>query len=296
MFVGTLTNYYLSPKLYYLKALAFTCSCLFFLLLVSCKNEKAGQGHGPIVLGDSATIVTEKDSGHLRDMVMDMEARQTIAVPEPKVAPPKEEVVEKAPARSPVTPEADNNAKGFILDFGTVQMKITGIKTTEYQKQDPVKDAGLSYACTEGDIAGSDLIMSGMKNVKIEQRYQTQLHLKSSLGEISLRNLGLATSDWKEIKGRQSGATIRFDLSSLKKPEFNKISNRALKNALEKELRRQRAGRSTEQKWLSEIRRTRSAKDKPCEIILHDVQWRISGTDSKGRNFHKTIRLDAKAV
>ncbi len=52
--------------------------CLYIVLLAatvclfSCKNGPA-QNHGPIVLGDSSTIVTERDQQRLQDLVTDLQ-------------------------------------------------------------------------------------------------------------------------------------------------------------------------------------------------------------------------------
>ena len=48
--------------------------------LAGCKQAaKYQENHGPIVLGDSATIVTETDSQYLKDLVLDLEENKTMA-------------------------------------------------------------------------------------------------------------------------------------------------------------------------------------------------------------------------
>jgi hypothetical protein len=71
----------------------------------SCKDMPA-QHHGPIVLGDSSTIVTEKDPQKLQDLVTDLQPTIT----EPKDTTPP------APEKAPETKVPDTTKKTVVAE------------------------------------------------------------------------------------------------------------------------------------------------------------------------------------
>jgi len=259
------------------------------LFLGSCGSNNGSRNRGPIVLGDSSTIITETDSQYLKDDVPDIAPRRAQPADTPHQAPQK-----AAPAKDS-TPVArqEPEAAGQGIDFGGAKVVLAGLKLKEPRRQNPVQESGLTYSLQSGRLGASKLIVYGGRNVTVKQRYQSRLVLKSSLGTVDLRELGLYTSGWANLSAGRSGDAQSFALTGLNNVGFAQVNNNKIKNAADRELRKRRTNSRTIQSWMKEIRRTRSANDEPCEIQLDNVQWQISGTDEKGKSFHKTIRIDA---
>lgn len=258
----------------------------------SCNNMSGNKNHGPIILGDSSTIVTEKDSQYLRDMVMDI---QPVTVPQKEeTAPAKDTATKKQAVKDTVSAVKQEAAvPGFTIDFGDAKVVLAGLDAGQPKRQDPQRENDLSYSLRSGEPGKGKLVFYNAKNVTVKQRYQSRLLLKSPLGTVDLRDLGLYTSGWNTVPAAAKGNTQSFDLNALLRPSFSQVNNNKVKNAADRELRKRRAGSKTIQSWLKEIRGIRGANDKPCEIELDNVQFQISGTDAKGKPFRKNIRIDA---
>lgn len=272
---------------------AFTAVCF---AVASCSNNNSHQTHaGAIVLGDSSTIVTEKDSNYLKDQVADLEPQATTntktdSTPTQSATPPASPAIPAAADTKTSQSLAAAQPDGFLIDFGQgFQAEFSGIKTKSFQRQDPTKGAGVSYSVTSGDITQSNLSVSGLKNMQVRQRYQTSLYLVSGREKLHLQTLGSYLSGWNTLKGYQN----TFALNKLQHLTFKAVSHATLENALRREARARRFSRQKLDFWLKAIRRTRSANDAPCRIELDNAQWQISGQLSNGRNIHKSIRMDS---
>lgn len=274
-----------------------------FFCLLSCKDisQNRKTAAKPIILGDSSTIVTETDSQYLSDLVKDLEIydiayKNNNPIDTSSIS--KQQQEEKISNNEENKEEATNsipsqNQSGFNINFSNIKLTFTGIEAKELKKQNTEKAQGLSYLVTSGDINQSNIVVEGARSVKIRQRYQTSLGLKSNLGTLSLDNLGKFISSWTNLQSQQKGninhTILKDKLASL---SFHKVSNSNLRNATEKELRKNRAKNSEIQSWLKEIRNTKAITDKPCVINLIFCEWQISGVNTKGKSFQKTIRLD----
>lgn len=271
---------------------------LLLLALASCRNaaKPAQTSTGAIVLGDSGTIVTETDSAYLSDLVSDITPKELVraaAKPQEKTAEESPETKEKPNTGTETTPIPSRDTKSFIIDFGQgIKVTVTGITTKEFRQQNPEKDAGVSYAITGGDLLKSDLHISGLKNVKVKQRYQSYLVLSSGNQQLSLQNMGGYLSGWEIMTLKNSSGDAVSDLDDLAHLKFKSFSNRTLENAVRRAGRSARMSRADLDDWLKKIRRTRSANDAPCVLKLDNVQWQISGKTNEGRPFFKTIRID----
>ena len=263
------------------------------LLGASCGSNSGTRGMGPIILGDSSTIITEKDSQYLKDDVMDIEPRRA-AAPDTAVSLPPKKDEPVLPAKDTVaTIKKVQEEPGFAVSFGDAKLVFSGLKLKDGRKQNPVQDNGLTYSLHSGNLGSAKVFVYGAKNISIKQRYQTRLTLKSDLGTVDLRDLGLYTSGWNTLPSGNSGNAPHFALSSLNNVTYSQVNNNKIKNALDRELRKHRTNSRTIQSWMKEIKRVRSAGDEPCDIILDNVQWQVSGTDAHGKTFHKNIRIDA---
>lgn len=263
-------------------------NALVLVIVSSCGENSSNRNKGPIKLGDSATIITETDSQYLRDDVIDLEPHsQTEPVPEQKPEKPAKDT--SSSAIQTVTPRTD----GYRVDFGEAEMVLSGLDAKDARRQNAERDNGLTYAIKSGKLESGKVVFYGVKNVTVKQRYQSKLVLKSGLGSVDLRDLGLYTSGWSTLPAAAASGTHSFSLSGLNQVTYASVNNNKIKNAADRELRKRRAGSKTIQGWMKEIRGIRNANDKPCDVILDNVQWQVSGTDAKGRPFQKNIRIDA---
>lgn len=262
------------------------------LTLASCDNDRPQNSHGPIVLGDSSTIVTETNPELLADRVVDLnpvitEVADTVATT--PAAPPKDTVVTAAPDPKPVAaPAAAPLGKGLNAAFSEVSIFIPNIETKTYGKQDLSKARGATYELTGGTLAGNQIRNSGGTVTKITQRYQTVLAIPNGRNQINLETLGNYTSGWETLKGSNGAYTISgLDPNKL---EYKNVSANAIRNAVEKTARQQRMSRRDTQQLLNDTKNIRSASQ--GKVKLRSVSWRIEGKDARGKSFSKEIRMD----
>jgi hypothetical protein len=283
----------------------FTYSVLITLgvFLFSCKNEQASS-HGPIVLGDSSTIVTEADPQRLQDLVTDL--KPTITSSEPKdteetaaKTPPKGKapdtvskaatpVAAKQPA--PATPAAPAaiTGNGLKADFNIMSLLITNIAAKQSGNPNLSHANGAVYTLQSGTINGN-LIKVTSNVTKVSQRYQTVVVLKNELGVLPLESLS-NTTDWAPLKGLNKIYRIAgLDDKSLEAPEANKSDIHA---AVSKAAKRHRFSRKKVQDWENSVRNVKAVNQKPLFVTLRSVMWKIDGKDAAGKVFSKQIRID----
>jgi hypothetical protein len=262
------------------------------LLLASSCNEspKSAEG-GPIVLGDPSTIVTETDTQYLRDMVMDFKpvpvaapVADTTLAPTDTVRPAQEATALSNTA--PVEPietgqqPAPANGKGLKIDLGETTLFIAGIEA---------KGKGTSFQLRSGTLNGKEIKISGGRVEKISQRYQTVVVAQNNLGTLVLDNLN-TTTGWQPLRGTSNTYSITgLDAKKLAAP---RVSPSSIQNAVSRAAKKKRMSKKAEQKWLSAVRKVRSANQKPLSVKLRSVMWKIDGKDSKGKPFSKQVRID----
>src|SRR5690606_36286169 len=177
---------------------------LFALIGISCcwiscnENQQSSSQGEAIVLGDSSTIVTETDSAYLQEVVADFKEPVPETGLEPEAPAPK---ADTAKTIQEITKATLPEIKGFLLDSGTASAVFANIETREFRKQNPATSDGLSYAITSGKL--SQLQVSGVKELKVRQRYQSALLIKGRKGTLELP--GYYTSTWETLNGKQSG-------------------------------------------------------------------------------------------
>ena len=264
--------------------------------MFSCKNNKS-QGHGPIVLGDSSTIVTEGDSQKLRDFVTDLQpATPAAATSDTPATKPQQDTTPKTATTTPtsvptVTPQPQHTQatpKGITAAFTDVSVTIPNT-TAKNSNQNLQRANGATYQLVSGVLNGNTLNITG--NVtKVSQRYQTMVVLKDDdMGTLQLDELA-STTDWAPLKGRGSVYSISgLDANHL---NYDKASNREIRDAVVKACRRHRISRKKEQDWVDDVRSARAVNQKPLTLTVRSVMWKIDGKDAKGRNFSKQVRID----
>lgn len=268
---------------------------LVYVGLQSCGETRLryADADAAIILGDPATIVTETDSQYLKDDIPDIELAVSTTPPQPEMSPSDTATAADTTlaTASPVSSNTED-LKGFTIDIGNATFILTGIEARELKKQDPVKDAGVSYLLVSGDITKARLAITGSKDVTVQQRYQSRLAITASDERLELETLGYYTDSWKQISGSTSGSTIVFKFNDLDNPSYTSVNRAKIQSAAEQALRKKRMNSKTRQQWQGIIKKIQSDKDKSCAVIVKNIQWKISGTDAKGQEFTKSLRLD----
>lgn len=270
----------------------FVATTVFFY---ACKDMPA-KNHGPIVLGDSSTIVTEKDPSKLQDLVADL--KPEIPSNAEKADTP---VAEKTPAK-PATADTPKKGRtviapaqiaapagpGLSAEFSEVTLFIQNIAAKQAGNPNLLHANGAVYTLVSGNITGNILKLTG--NVtKVSQRYQSVVILKNGATTLPLESLTTTTS-WEPLTGGNGMYRITgLDAQSLEYPETN---NNGIKNAVTKAAQRRRISRSKIQELVSSVRNLRSANQKPLTVTIRSVMWKIDGKDTKGKPFSKQIRID----
>lgn len=263
------------------------------LALASCGGD--GQGpKGPIVLGDSSTIVTETDQGQLKDLVTDLQPvippaedkDQEPAKTAEDTAKNQPAVQEQKPAEQKAQPLP--SGPGLRAEFGEVTVFIPGLSVKQHGRADLRRASGATYSLNSGTLDGGNLRVSG--NVtKVSQRYQTIIVLKSSLGDIALDAL-VQTTSWEPVKGNNN--TYGINLPSGRDLEYDKASASSIRLAVQREARQRRLSRQKTQRLLQEVRNVRSTNQKPLAVVMRSVMWKIDGKDDRGRAYSRQVRLD----
>jgi hypothetical protein len=272
------------------------------MVVVSCnQGGKGSKASGPIVLGDPATIVTETDSQYLQNMVLDIQMNAKPSEPEPAAATDgetpaipdsaivneqlrkKEEAQQKEQPKEEVKEEPKKEApkgKGLTMDLKEIEVFIPNIAG---------KGKNTSYQLTSGSLNGNTLKITGGTIQKVSQRYQTVVVATSSQGTLVLDNLS-TTTGWQTMKG--SGGNYAITGLADNRLQAPKASAQAIRSAVEKAARKRKYSKAGINKWAAAVRNVRSVNQKPLDVKLRTVMWKIDGKDSKGKAFSKQLRID----
>ena len=281
-----------------LKKLAHITLLSAGLFLLSCK-DRPSKNHGPIVLGDSSTIVTERDPQKLQDLVTDLnpvipaaESKDT-AESKPVAAAP--DTTKKVKATTPTPPPSPaafqqqlSASMGMLAEFKDVSVLITNVSGKLSGNTNLQRASGAVYTLASGNINGATMRLKG--NVtKVSQRYQSTVVLRNNYGTFILEDFS-TTTDWEALKGGGNQYRITgLDAQSLEVPEANANS---IRNAVTKACKRRRISRKKMDEVVSSVRHVRKADQKPLLIVLRSVMWKIDGKDAQGKLFSKQVRVD----
>lgn len=265
------------------------------MLLAACGGTSNPTGQAPpIKMGDPATIVTETDSQYLTDVVNDLNMASnrpiTIAAATKDTAQTPVADTPK-PASAPVAAEAPATAKGdgLRVPFPQAKLFIPGIKTKTYKEPNLETDYGASYEIVGGELQGNQLVVEGKNIEDVYMRYQTIVVARNDLGTLPLESLRKLT-DWKKIQGKNG--VYKIDGLDKKKLEGIKVSNKAIRNAVTRDAKSRRLSRNATQQWLNSVKKTNNTSQKPLNIELRSVMWKVSGKDANGRPFQRQLRID----
>jgi hypothetical protein len=270
-------------------------------ILYSCNNSQS-KNHGPIVLGDSSTIVTETDPDKLRDLVSDLQpviksAAVKDSIAAAKVAATEQKAADSAKnATASVTAQPEKQQQqptqlagnGLKADFGSFTVLIPNLNAKLASNANLTKASGAVYNFISGNIAASQLqVTAGV--TKVSQRYQTVIVIKNELGTLPLETLSTTTS-WEAL--RASGNSYKITGLEPKSLEHEDINRNTLRNAVRKAARRHRVSHRKAQEWEESVSDVRNATQKPLHVLLRSVMWKIDGKDANGKAFSKQVRVD----
>jgi len=273
-------------------SLLITCAVLF---LFSCKDTPS-KSHGPIILGDSSTIVTEKDPDKLRDLVTDLhpnipsptEIKDSLAAVKDTVKQTAHTDTVKKVIATPQAAQPETVTGGLSADFGDVTMLLGNVNAKLAGKADLRHANGAVYTLISGNINGSILKITG--NVtKVSQRYQSMAVLKNGSVNMPIESLS-NTTDWQPLKGGNNMYRISgLDATSMEYADDNQAQ---IHNAIIKAAQRHHMSKKKIQELESSIHNVRAANQKPLYVVLRSVMWKIDGKDAKGKPFSKQVRID----
>lgn len=271
------------------------------VLLMSCGEDMPNNEPPPIEMGDPATIVTETDSQYLVDVVQDlnMNISRPVTIKDDKPEPQQTTTNDTTPAvasndKPQPTPASASKqtllaGKGLDVPFPQVRFFIPNIETRYYKKPNLETDYGASYEITEGNLRGNKIVIEGVQVENVYMRYQTIIVARADLGTLPLESLR-KTTDWKKISGQDGVYTI--DGLDKKNLERIKVSNKAIRRAVQRDARSRNWSRSGQNQWLRLVRNTRNTSQKPLDVALRAVMWKVTGKDANGRPFQRQLRID----
>lgn len=263
---------------------------LFTALLSSC-DSNSDHSAPPIEMGDPATIVTERDSQYLKDLVVDLNlAPRPVTIAEEQPAAAKDST--PAPNIPPTQPTKTElmTGSGLKVPFPQVTLYIPNIETKTYQKINFETDYGASYEITAGELDGNQLVVDGHGEISdVYMRYQTIIVARNNLGMLPLESLRELT-DWKKVTGKNG--IYKIEGLEPGKLKYVKVSNRAIRNAVSRATRARKYSRRGAQNWLNSVRKTKHTKDEPLHVELRSVMWKVIGKDENGRPFTRQLRID----
>ncbi len=259
------------------------------VLFFGC-NNLTNQSHGPIVLGDPSTIVTERDSSRLKDMVTDLkplpppveaeaEAPATSTPATTKTADTvKKQADTKDNKKAAIPPPPPQNTRGLNADFNIASFAMPNIEAKLAGNPNLERANGAVYTLLNGNIPGA-IVRVSANITKVSQRYQTVVVLKNELGVLPLETLA-TTTDWEPLKGANNVYhATGLDERSLEAPEANR---NAIRMAVQKAAHRRRMSRKKTEEWEESAHNARSVTQKPLSVTLRSVMWKIDGKDSNG--------------
>ncbi|MGC4058725.1 MAG: hypothetical protein QM743_11490 [Chitinophagaceae bacterium] len=267
------------------KAVFIVCVSLSFGL-IGCDAGNAAHNRGPIVFGDSSMIVTERDPQFLNDDISDFvpkseEARKDspATTPQPVTEAAATPVPDPAVKEEPVAV----SAKGINIFVSGLS---GGSKRIDWNKE---RHAGLMIA--PEPLSGKSLQVQGLTDVTVKQREQTVVTIRLRNGSDVRLSLPGSYSSWEQLKGRNGN----FPISGVKDGQLRyeqKLNQNSLRNAVQKVARSHRMSKRETDDLLKSLRNVRSAGQKPLDIALQSVVWRIQGKDAGGKNIDREFRID----
>lgn len=240
-----------------------------------------------MLMGDTSMIVTETDDRFLQNHTEDIstgskktsEGKITTMMIQVDSAKSVEKMNE-APVQSAL--------RGFTINFSECEVILENISAHAIQNtQNERSSNSVSYLKDDGDLMEINMQVSGLTDVKVEERMFTRLLVTDGEDEYVLNDLGKFVSPWSALAGKEN-QFVSLGSNSL---QFFQVDNTKIKKAVDRELRKDKKSRQEIQQWMTKIKKTNSYSDAPCKLKLVSAQWRIKGRKD-GKNIQKLVQVD----
>ncbi len=264
-------------------------------LFTSCDNPAGNHDLKPIVLGDSAFIVTETDSRYLGDNVEDLEYGKRVQVrtgaagaDTATALPPAARQAADTPVKKDVQASAPVSGGHSIAIGNGSSLVIDGVKLKEFKAQDGTVANDLDYLITSGKYNQAVIRLDKGKISKVSYRYQSGVLYTINNTALKLPSLGNYTSDWEPVsfKANEIGVPKVANVKS------GSATAAQLKNAVQKELKSRKYKSSVVQSEVNKIGSRSKPTQAPFSTDITGIMLKIAGTDAKGKSFEKNIKLE----
>jgi len=265
-------------------------------LFTSCDNPAGNHDLKPIVLGDSAFIVTETDSQYLGDNVEDLEYGKRVQVrtgaagaDTATALPPASRQAADTPVKKDVQAASPIASGGHSIAIGNgSSLVIDGVKLKEFKAQDGTVANDLDYLITSGKYNQAVIRLDKGKISKVSYRYQSGVLYTINNTALKLSSVGNYTSDWEPVsfKGNEIGVPKVANV----KP--GSATAAQLKTAVQKELQSRKYKSSVVQSEVNKIGSRSKPTQAPFSTDITGITLKIAGTDAKGKSFEKNIKLE----
>lgn len=257
--------------------------------LIACGEKETGIKK-PIVMGDTSTIVTEQDEQYLENYTQDI-APNNHKSSAKKIAQMMVEVDSIKASRAleeSNEPQVKAPVNGFTISFNEFDVVFNGIQGHSANANQNEKTAsGVSYIFDDGEWKGMKIQVSGLTEVTIQQKLSTRLSMAFDKETILLPSLGVYQSSWYNLVGKGNV----FLATGSNSVQFSDLNNQKIKNALTAALKSKRKKAAQITEYMNAVKRTNSAVEAPCKIVVSALQFVIKGKKD-GKNVKKLIRFD----
>ncbi|MBL7765700.1 MAG: hypothetical protein JNJ58_06390 [Chitinophagaceae bacterium] len=267
--------------------IAFFHGLSFLFLLTSACQDNVSVRKKPIILGDTNSIVTESDSVYLRNFTDDISPVNKKS----SESDITKMMVQVDSAKSSKKLEENTQPKqisGFTINFEECSVTFDGLSAHAIQNtQDERHLNSVSYVKDIGDFMEMQLEVTGLSEVRLEQRLFTRLVVRLENETITLLDLGKYITPWYNLAGKNN----RFISVGSNSIQYEQVDKNKIRNALDKELRKKKKSVTEMNNWLNAIKNVSNYTDAPCELKVVSGQWRIWGKKD-GRTVRKLIQFD----
>ncbi len=268
-------------------------SALPLLLLTSaCTYTGTQTAHAPIVMGDSATIVTETDSQYLRSVFSDYEGADPVeTTPVVPKAPKLDSPAATAPKTDTVAtaaPPKKQPGKGLTTDFGDVQVFIENLRVRN-ENANAKGARSVAYGSDGTAFRPKNLVVNDGKAAGASLRQKTDFEVVLNTGKelLPLPSLGRQSTGWQAVSGKNG----TFALNEPQAPAF-KVTNAAIRNAAQQAARKAKMASKEQTALLNRLSRVKTVDGDLLQARPVATLWQVTAKDAKGKAVTKEIRVD----
>lgn len=252
------------------------------LTFIACSDgPKSNKG---ITLGDPNEIVTETDSLYLQNKTDDISPTNKRASSESNIAKMMTQV-DSANSSKKLADESNvvSTISGLNVVFKECNIIFDHLSANKLSETE--NEASFKYS--SGEILEMFVQVNDVSDIKVKQRIRTRLVLEAENEKIELSDLGIYTTQWFNLAGKDN----RFVSLGSNSLQFKTVNQKIIKNALENSLRKAKRKSKDVKKWMGLIADTKSYSDAPCKLEIASSQWRIAGNVNEKR-VQKTITIE----